>query len=157
LTIPYFILTKRPHLLYYLALGSIMSIVWVYLNQNLYSYNHDYLTIANLSTLPLFGWAIGLLGMQMLFHKLKKSIKIKGFTRDFLLFSIPYWILLIAAETIFYHLFNIHDIATAGNPGLPICDCMHSPLWMKAVYFGMGPAFFVINRINQAAKAHIRK
>ena len=41
-----------------------------------------------------------------------------------------------------YYLFNIHNIATSQFPGLPICNCIHAPTWMKIVYFSMGPVYY---------------
>ena len=147
----YLITTKRTELLKYLLLSSAIGLIWVLLGKNMYAYNHNYLSIAGLSTYPLFGWSLGLFAMQLLFLKLKKIFGTTGFAKDFLLFTITYTVLLIAAETIFYHAFNIHDIATAGNTAIPFCDCMHSPNWMKAVYFGMGPIYFLIIETKKPA------
>lgn len=139
-----YIVIRKKDLLKYLLLSSTIGLTWVLLGKNMYSYNHDYLSIVGLSTYPLFGWPLGLFGMYLLFLKLKEIFKTTGFAKDFLLFTITYAILLIVAEMVFYHLFNVHDIATAENMGIQFCDCMHAPNWMKAVYFGMGPIYFVV-------------
>ena len=53
-----------------------------------------------------------------------------------------FWALLILAEVLGYHVFEIRNAATGMYPGLPICDCIHAPPWMQAVYFALGPLYY---------------
>ncbi|MBU0982044.1 hypothetical protein KKC94_05120 [Patescibacteria group bacterium] len=144
LIIPYLILSRRTRLLPNLVISSIIAIIWTYLASSMYDYNHVYITILGMNAYPLFGWAIGLFGVYMIFSHYGYRFKKCRFTKKLLLFCLMYWILLIIAETVAYHIFNIHDLATAAYSGLPLCNCMHAPHWMQAAYFAMGPIYFLI-------------
>ena len=123
-----------------------LSFVWMIIAKNHYYYNHNFISFIGINLFPLVGWAVGLFIVHRLFIKLGTYFKKINYFANILLFSIIYWSLLIAAETIGYHFFNIKNLATASYPGLPMCDCLHAPVWMKIGYFAMGPIFFFICR-----------
>ena len=61
-----------------------------------------------------------------------------------------FWFGLLGIETISYHILEIRNLATANYKGLPICNCVHAPLWMQISYFIIGPLYFlVLNILNK--------
>jgi len=149
-TIPYLLLTKRKHLLKNLLLSANIAIIWFLIGHNQYKYRFNYLAIGELNFYPFFAWSLGLFGVFLLYSLFTK--KHHGFLKKIILYSVIYWILLIAFETIGYHVFNIQDIATASYPGLPICNCIHAPWWMKIAYLILGPIYFSLVHLLKLEK-----
>lgn len=127
----------------YFFLSLIVSFLWMIIAKDHYTYNHNFTSFMGISLFPLLGLATGLFTIYAIFTCLYYSEK-RGYFVQLLLFSIFYWSLLIATETIGYHFLNIKNLAAASYPGIPICDCLHAPIWMKIAYFSMGPLFFFI-------------
>ncbi|MFH1533469.1 MAG: hypothetical protein ABID64_00885 [Nitrospirota bacterium] len=125
-------------------MASVLSVAWVYIASNQYGYNSEMLKIFGLNTYPLFAWAIVLFIFVNLYFFLENVLEFSGKIKKILLFMGLYWSLLILGETIWYHVFDIQNVATAMYSGLPICDCLHAPLWMQVSYFAMGPVYFVM-------------
>lgn len=139
---PYLFMSKRKNALNHLYLSSLISLTWVIIARNEYGYNTKMLNIFGLNTFPLFGWATGLFGLYLIYSYYEEKLKLDKNWQKFLLFIGMYWPLLIIAETLGYHVFNIHNVATGVYSGLPICDCLHAPTWMKISYFSLGPIYF---------------
>ena len=139
----YLLFTKNKKF-YDLMISSALSLVWLFISKSQYGYNQNFTSLANINLFPLFAWATGLFLVYHLYPLKKNS---KNFIEKFLLFIIFYGIILIIAETIGYYVFNIHNIATAMYNGLPICNCLHAPLWMQISYFALGPIFYIIRFI----------
>lgn len=137
---PYLLLTGRKNSIKYLLISSGVALIWVLIAKNQYGYNREMLTLFKLNLFPLFAWASGLFGTFLIFSSFSKKIRY---------FAIFYWFVLILAETVAYHFFNIKNLATAQYEGLPICDCMHAPLWMQMSYFSMGLIYFGVCKLIQ--------
>lgn len=142
--IAYLVVTRRTNLFLHFAVASVISAVWAYLGRAEYGYNHAYLVVGGINLFPLFGWAAGLFAAYLLFSHEEHVFRLQGFVRQFALFALIFWPMLVFAETVAYHVFNVRNVAAAAYPGLPFCDCIHAPAWMQAVYFAMGPVFFTI-------------
>lgn len=151
----YLIKTKRKILFYHLALSSVMAIVWVSFMQNYYIYNYKFITLFNMSSFPLLSWAIGLLGVYIIYRQHRYFPEKWGFVRHLILFTVFYWILLVVAETIGYNYADVQMIS-GQYASLPICECMHMPNWIRAVYFFIGPLFFTIAYLLGLERLHIR-
>ena len=143
-TVLYLVVTKRTNLFLHFAAASAIAALWAYLGRGEYGYNHSYLVVGGVNLFPLFGWAAGLFAAYLLFSHEEHVFRLKGFARQLGLFVAIYWPLLVLAETVAYHVFDIHNVAAAAYPGLPLCDCLHAPVWMQALYFAMGPIYFAI-------------
>jgi len=143
-TILYLVVTRRTNLFLHFAVASAMAALWAFLGRNEYGYNHPFLVVAGINAFPLFGWAAGLFATYLLFSHEEHIFRLKGFVRQIGLFLAIYWPLLVLAESLAYHVFNIHNLAASSYVGLPICDCLHAPRWMQALYFAMGPMFFAV-------------
>ena len=143
-TILYLVVTKRTNLFLHFTVASAMAAIWAFLGRSEYGYNQPFLVVDGINLFALFGWAAGLFASYLLFSHEEHVFRLKGFARQLGLFVAIYWPLLIAAETVAYHVFDIHNLAARAYPGLPLCDCLHAPRWMQALYFAMGPAFFAI-------------
>lgn len=141
---PYLFLTKRKNAILHLIVSSLISIIWVIIANNQYGYNREIILIFGLNSFPLFAWSVGLFGIYLIYSYWEHKLKDLNFISKLIIFSIVYIILLIAVETIAYHLFNIQDLATAMYPGLPICNCIHAPIWMQISYLLMGSIYFTI-------------
>ncbi len=143
-TILYLIITHRSNLFEHLAVSTVLALVWAVVGRHEYGYNQTFVAIGGVNLFPLFVGATGLFATYLLFSHQELRHRAKGFQHQLFVFLAIYWPLLIFVETIAYHVFNIRNVAAAEYPGLPICDCMHAPPYMQAVYFLMGPLYFAI-------------
>lgn len=149
LLIPYLVLTKRKHLLAHLIVASILAFIWVLIVGERYNYNQSFITIAGINIYSFFAWALGLCAVYTIYEHYKKAIEPVVFFKQLLLFSAIYWPLLIFGETIAYHLLNIKNLYASRYAGLPLCNCMHGPIWLKISYFLLGPIFlFICQRLG---------
>lgn len=131
-------LTRRIFAVTHLMLATAVAITWVHYAKDYYGYKYVYHTIFGMNLLPLMAWTLALFGLGEVYNYLtleKKRYK-------FLLFVPIFWFLLILFETIAYHVLEIRNTMTGNYAGLPICDCIHAPTWMKMVYFSMGPVYY---------------
>jgi len=129
---------KRYNTISHLLISTTIAICWVFIAKNNYGYNHAYLSIAGMNLLPLMAWSLGLIGVSEIFNHF--SFRKKIF--NFLAFIPIFWILLILIEIYAFHVIEIRDIMSGNSIGLPFCNCIHAPWWMRAVYFTMGPAYY---------------
>jgi hypothetical protein len=142
LTYPYLILTGRRHHIKFLALSSILSLIWITLAKDQYGYNKEMLFIFGFPLFPLLTWAAGLFAAYMAYSYLARNISHDRHYHRGGVFLATYWPMLIFFETAGYHLADIKNTATSMYTGLPLCDCMHAPWWMKLAYFSLGPIYF---------------
>ena len=156
LLFPYLFITQRKKLIYHLLVASVMAFLWVYFARDIYGYNTDFITIMGIDLYPLFAWAVGLFATYAIYRQHRYFSEKWGFGKHLFLFSIFFWAFLLFVETVAYHVFNVR-ITTAIYEGLPICDCLHAPTWMKAVYFSMGPLFFTISYFLGIERPHIKR
>jgi hypothetical protein len=42
---------------------------------------------------------------------------------------------------------EIRDTMSGNSLGLPFCNCIHAPWWMRIVYFTMGPVFYFLTLV----------
>jgi len=132
-------LTKRSASLKYLALSTIIAAIWVIIAGKNYGYN-NFITVGNVTLFPLFAWAAGLYSLKHFMD----YINIRDAWKKIIIASIIFWIVLLTTETLAYHVFNFRDIATSNYPGLPICECIHGPIYMQTVYLLMGPVYYLL-------------
>ncbi len=157
LVIPYMVLTHRKVFLYYFMVSSAMAFIWVFIAKDEYGYSSNFLTVAGVNLFPLFAWATGLFVAYIIYSHYENILSNQRFIRKLLSFSVFYWLLLIAVETIGYHFFKIQNLTTIACQGLPIFRCIHAPLWMKGTYFAMGPLFFIICFLLKLKNPHANK
>lgn len=155
LMIPYLFYTGRKILFYHLLLSFLMAILWVVFADSLYEYNFNFINIMGLELYPLFSWSVGLFVVYLLYRQHRYFPEYWGFVRHFVLFNFLYLILLITVETVAYHYFGI-KIISASYPGLPVCDCIHAPLWVKSVYLMFGSVYFSVAYLFGLEKGHIK-
>ncbi|MEI7828720.1 MAG: hypothetical protein WCI31_03065 [Prolixibacteraceae bacterium] len=139
----YFLLKGRIKALTHLILATLMAVIWVQFAKEYYGYKYDYLKIFGMNTLPLMAWTLTLLGWGEMCNYLRFKSKI----RKFLFFVPTFWFLLILFETVAYHVLEIRNTMTGNYVGLPFCNCLHAPTWMKFVYFSMGPLFYGLSQL----------
>ena len=156
LAIPYLLLTERKILLYHFLVSSLIAIGWMLIAKKEYGYNYDFITVAGINFYPLFAWAVGMFAIYIIYSHYEHILKEQGFLRKMLLFVAFYWPWLIVVETVGYHMFNIHNLTTASYAGLPLCDCIHAPIWMQISYFLLGPIFFAICYLLRLDNPHFR-
>ncbi len=134
----YMVVTRRFFAVMHLFLATVVALIWVHYAKDYYGYKYVYHVIFGMNLLPLMAWTLCLFGLSEVYNYLnltKKRFK-------FLLFVPIFWFLLILFETIAYHVLEIRNTMTGTYVGLPICDCIHAPTWMKVVYFSMGPTYY---------------
>jgi hypothetical protein len=144
LIFPYLYVTGRKSAFFHLIVSSIVGLIWVLIANNQYGYGRDMIRLFGLHTFPLLAWPLGLLGAYLAYSYAEHKIKITNRIKKFILFIVMYWSLLIASETIAYHVFIFRNVATSMYAGLPLCDCIHAPWWMQLAYVAMGPIYFGI-------------
>jgi hypothetical protein len=133
----------RIKALTHLILATLMAVIWVQFAKEYYGYKYDYLKIFGMNTLPLMAWTLTLLGWGEMCNYLRFKSKLHKF-----LFFVPsFWFLLILFETVAYHVLEIRNTMTGNYVGLPFCNCLHAPTWMKFVYFSMGPLFYGLSQL----------
>ncbi|GIQ87048.1 hypothetical protein KIPB_009010 [Kipferlia bialata] len=128
-----------------LILSLFITLVWTYLARDLYHYANDYPTwFGVFDSFPVILWFAGLTLNNMLLGYLilprvvpDKVSGTKGHVVRTLVHFLMYSTLLISGETFAYHVLGISN--NMDYPGLPICDCLHAPAFMKVVYFLLGP------------------
>ena len=159
LAIPYLILSQRTSLLYPFAVATLISFVWIFFARNQYAYNYNFIVLWKINLFPFFAWAMGLFSSYLLYlhyeHILIRKIG-RGFIKMLAFFSALYLPLLILVEDIGYNFLDIHNLAAANYSGLPFCNCLHGPAWMKLAYFLIGPLFFTICYFLRIENPHIK-
>ena len=119
-----------------LILAFLISLIWMIFGRHTYQYNKRFPEIFGMNIFPLIAWTIGLFILSMMYYFMESFF---SKTMTIILLIPIYWILLIFSECFGYNFFNIHNEKMAGYKTLPIIGCMHSPTWMKIVYFSMDP------------------
>ena len=150
----YFLLMRRIKALSHLLLATLMAVIWVQFAKEYYGYKYDYFKIFGMNTLPLMAWTLTLLGLGEVCNHLKFKRKIL----NFLIFVPSFWFLLILFETVAYHILEIRNTMTGNYNGLPFCNCLHAPTWMKMVYFSMGPVYYGLSHLTDTIwdSAHLK-
>ncbi len=134
----FILITRRFFAVTHLMLATIVALIWVDYAKDYYGYKIVYHTIFGMNLLPLMSWALSLFGLSEVYNYLNLTKK----RYKFLLFVPIFWVFLITFETIAYHILEIRNTTTGSFVGLPLCDCIHAPTWMKVVYFSMGPVYY---------------
>jgi hypothetical protein len=149
---PLLAVTRRWSSMIHLLLATGIALTWSIIASGHYTYRTDMLVFGGIHLYALFAWALGLFFVYSLFTHLSHMVPKPGWKRALLYLAI-YWPLLIAAETIAYHVFMFRNLGTAGYAGLPICDCIHAPMWMQFAYLIMGPLhYFACEAIKVGSK-----
>ncbi len=127
-----------------MLLATIMGIIWVYLGRDLYMYANEALVLGGLNFFTLVAFAIGLLGVYIIYCQFLAKLRFKRYCSRFFLYLGIYLTLLIFFEWVGYHVFDIKNEAAAVYPGLPFFDCLHGPPFMQIAYLSFGPIFFLL-------------
>ena len=154
LLFPYLILTKRTIAIQHLLLSSVVAIIWMGIANNQYNYQEKMFVFFGINSYPLFGWAVGLFVAYIIYSHWEIKLKNPSQMKRLLFFSALYIPTLILVETLFYHGFGIQNAATAIHVGLPICQCIHAPIWMQAAYILMGPIYFALCLLLRLENPH---
>jgi len=142
----YLIITKRKSFLPVFLIATIQAFVWILIGNKQYGYNQEVMIIFGLNIFPFLLWSTGLFLVYLYSSHISNWLNLKSFTKQFIVYIIMFWFVLIIIETLAYHVFLIRNAATGMYPGLPICECIHAPVWMQIVYLTMGPINFLIQR-----------
>jgi hypothetical protein len=129
-----------------LATAFFVALAWAVITRNKYNYNKGFVSIFGISVYPLFSWTLGLFLLYAVYAYCERRLKKPTFAKRLGFFLLLYWPPLITVETVAYHFLNIRNVATAAYAGLPLCNCIHAPLWMQIGYFSIGIAFFLFIR-----------
>lgn len=160
LIIPYLLITNRISFFNHFLVAFALSLLWIFIANGKYEYSYNYAVIFGLNIFPVFAWSIGLFTLYLIYSYYEFMSDRKYSAKKFLFFTVLYWVLLLSAESIAYHIFNIQNIRNAIYPGLPICNCLHAPFWMQVAYLIMGPLYFFIcslfNLENPHKVAHVK-
>ncbi|MFH1133380.1 MAG: hypothetical protein V1735_02740 [Nanoarchaeota archaeon] len=122
-----------------LFLAFTVALAWVVIARDWYDYGWGPAGIL----FPLLAWSACLFLLSFGLH-----LRLRPWPRMAVIF-LCYWILLIGIETFGYHALGVRNLRTIGYPGLPLCDCLHAPLFMQAAYFALGPAYILLLHIAE--------
>ncbi len=134
----FYIIRFKRDSIKYLGLSTLISIIWVYIAKDYYTYTPDMATLFGLDIYPLLTWSLGLLALRELYD----YIKPKNTLKSIVIITIAYIIILIILETLAYHIVGFKN--PGPYPGLPICDCIHAPVFMQIYYLAIGPAYYML-------------
>ncbi|MCK4835708.1 MAG: hypothetical protein KAT17_03690 [Candidatus Aminicenantes bacterium] len=146
---PYLKLTGRLWLFVALGVAIFLSAIWGYIAVDHYEYSLSGLKIGILNLYPVFFWTYGLFIVKLIYSGILPLFKDKKLLFKMLIFSSIFWVGLIVAEFVVYHIFKVKNLATSGNSGLPFIDAIHAPVWMQITYFMMGPVYFIFIEITE--------
>lgn len=127
-----------------LLISFLLAIIWVYATRDMYSYNTGFQSVFSLNVFPLTLWTLMLTVGYLLAEFLQEKFGMKQFLPRFLFVIILYITAVIILETFGYHVLGIQNLGTSGYAGLPICDCLHAPVWMQIGYLLLGPLHWLI-------------
>jgi hypothetical protein len=143
LFVPYLLLTHRSKMIYAFGVASVVALIWLTVNVSRYTYNHNFVRIFGLNSVGLLTWALGLIGCYVF----ASHIPVKRFHWRLIVYAVVFWVLLLAIETLAFHVLGVQNQSTGSTKGLPICDCLHAPPWMQLAYFLQGPAYYVLHEL----------
>lgn len=121
-----------------------VALVWTYLTRDMYNYNLGFASVLGLNLFPLIGWTVSLTAGYIAMSVLFKKMGIERLMSQFVLFTIVCIVVVVALETIGYHVLGIQNTGTSRYIGLPVCDCLHAPGWMQLGYFLLGPVYWLM-------------
>ena len=149
---PYIFISRRKKLLVYFLLSNIIGIGWFILSKNNIHYVRGFLSFRGHQFFVLFGWSLGLVFFKMICDSLKRIFHFTSYLSEYLFFSVLFIAVLLAAESIGYHFFNITNELAVGTAGLPVLDCIHGPAWIKIGYCLTGPLYLILTGVFYAFK-----
>jgi hypothetical protein len=124
----------------YLGLSTLIAIIWVSIAKDFYTYTPDMVTLFGLDVYPMLAWALGLLGLRELYDHIKPKNTLKAI----IVIIIVYVASIIILETVSYHIIGFRNSDVETYPGLPICDCIHVPVFMQIYYLSIGPIYYML-------------
>jgi hypothetical protein len=143
ITFGYLLLTRRFDSLVHQFLATTIAMLWVHFAREYYGYKFSYLVVYGMNTMPLLAWAMAILVLG----EICNHLELPGKQYDLLVFTILFWFFLIVFETVAYHVLGLRNTMTGNFAGLPFCNCIHAPAWMKVVYFSMGPFYYGLTKL----------
>lgn len=134
----FYILKFKRKSLKYLGLSTLIAIIWVSITKDYYIYTPDMVTLFGLDVYPMLAWSLGLLGLRELYNYVKPKNTLKAI----IIIAIVYATTLIILETVSYHVIGFRN----PNPyqGLPICECIHAPVYTQIYYLTIGPIYYIL-------------
>lgn len=139
----YIRLTGQRELYKPAAVAVIFAITWSIIAHSEYGYNTAMLSGPGINLYPIVGWSFGLLAIYFIYRKVRSYISVSSIWQKLALINVFYIPLLLFAEFVAYHFLGVINLATASYPGIPLCDCLHAPVWMQAAYLAMASLFLV--------------
>jgi hypothetical protein len=136
--------TRRYYSFLHFILSTLIAFLWVYYARDNYGYNYSYFSVAGMNLLPVAAWSMGLLFVsEILNHFALERIVVR-----LVIFTLLFWCALIFIETYAFHVIGIRNVSTGSSSGLPFCNCIHAPEWMRIVYFSIGPGYYLLTIIS---------
>ena len=141
-------LTALPYRYLLVAvLSFVVAISWTYTTRHMYDYNLSFASIFGVSIFPAIAWTFALFAGYFIVESIIKRVGVKHPLVQFFIVIGLYAGAVVIAETAGYHLLGIHNIGTSQYVGLPLCDCLHAPIWMQIGYFSLGPLHWLLTKI----------
>lgn len=143
----FFVLKRKKVQLRNISIAFGIALIWNIIGRSYYAYNYNFKSFLGISFLPLFAWTLGLFALYLFYSFHVGFFNLKVGLQKFIFYVFLYWFFLIVMETIAFHVIGIRDVATSQYKGLPVCNCIHAPLFMKFVYFSLGIVYFIFVKI----------
>lgn len=132
------------HIFLAALLAFLIATTWTYLTRHMYDYNVPFSTVLGVSVFPVIAWTIALTVGYLCIRQLLAILRRGRFATQFIIVAGVCAIVVIIVETVGYHWVGIRNIGTSQYAGIPICDCLHAPLWMQFGYFALGPLHWLL-------------
>ena len=138
-------LTAHPYRYLLVAILSlVVAVTWTYVTKHMYDYNLPFASMFGVSVFPAVAWTLALVAGYFIVESIVKHVGAKHPLVQFIVVVGAYAVAVVIAETVGYHLLGIHNIGTSQYVGLPLCDCLHAPIWMQIGYFSLGPLHWLL-------------
>ena len=125
-----------------LLIGFLIAVLYLTFYREYYHYNTFTLRIFDYPLFPLLAWPLALTLLTYYMHMLVDVLKLESVWAKVAAAYLAYLMMLIFLEYTAYHYLNIRLVSNYSS--LPFIDCLHTPMFMKFVYFINGLVFFIL-------------
>jgi len=124
-----------------------VSLFWSVFSVDFYNYSFSYKVLNLFDLFPFLAFGVGLYASYYMFYKILDFFELKSLNLrlELIIYFVYYVLIMLFGEWFFYHFVGVQNLATVAFPPLEICNCLHAPPAMAAVYMLMGPLFFILN------------
>lgn len=145
----FYVISLKRESLGYFGLATLMSLVYMSFAAPYYDYGRNMVSVLGINVYTFLAWSLGLFAAREFFSYFASSLST---TKKILVFAVIFMSSIILLETISYHVLEFRN--NPKYPGLPICDCIHTPLLMQFYYLFSGTIFYALTLLLDKTRLH---